>query len=453
MAPDVLAKMRDTLAHRGPDDAGVVCWDGAGRIIEDKGVAAVGLGHRRLSIIDLTSAGHQPLSNEDSTIWITFNGEFYNFQECRGELLQKGHAFKSRTDTETLVHLYEEKGIEETLRSVNGMFAFALWDSTKKTMFIARDRIGKKPLYYALLPDGSLLFASEIKALLASGLIDTSRIDLAALVQFWTYGYVIGERTIYEQIRRLLPGHYGIWHDGQLTNTCYWDCPFGRDVMSNRSIDELADELESLLCDAIRMRLIADVPLGLFLSGGVDSSLIAALTAKVAGHDVESFTIAFGDRSFDESPFASAVSSHLGIRNSALKVDEDMIPYFGQIARQFDEPFGDSSAIPTYFVSKLAKERVTVAVTGDGGDELFAGYDSYAEGLRLWGDRQQREMFKRDIHGMERFWDLRSLLTPKPKRLTVWERSIGPIKRRRIFTDSTLRIVKDGTMLLMNRIS
>jgi asparagine synthase (glutamine-hydrolysing) len=439
-----LTLMRDSLAHRGPDDSGIEMWNVPGTTCAGTEKAAVGLAHRRLSIIDLSTSGRQPMCNEDGSVWLTYNGEFYNFQDSRGTLVSKGHKFQSHTDSETIIHLYEEAGIDETLKTINGMFAFGLWDSKGKTLFLARDRVGKKPLYYTMLPDGSLLYASEMKALLASGLIDRTRIDVTAMMQFWTYGYTMGERTFYEQIRQVLPGHYATWHAGRLTFTRYWDCKFGLNVFENRGLDDLAEELESLLSDSISLRLISDVPLGLFLSGGVDSSLIAALAAKKAGRDTKSFTIAFSQTEFNEAPSAQAVSRHLGLSNTVLNVNEDMEPYVEKIVRQFDEPFGDSSAIPTYFVSKLARQHVTVALTGDAGDELFAGYDNYVEGLRLWGDRKQRRLFKRNAGVVKRIWDMERRLTPKSRRLAALERVLGPFKRKKVFTDSALAAVEDS---------
>ncbi len=387
-----LRRMCDTLAHRGPDDAGWTLWTAAGSKPREDEPGAIGLAHRRLSVIDLSAAGHQPMSNETGDIWIVCNGEFYNFGDFRtGELRQ--HRFSSNTDTETILHLFEDRGLEKTLSRMNGMYAFAIWDCRARRLLLARDRLGKKPLYYALLDDGSLLFASEIKALLASGRIDTSRIDAASLIQHWSYGYSTGEQTLYRQIRRLLPGHYAIWENGRFETHEYWDCPFGTEDIRRETLDELAEELEALLCDAIRLRLVSDVPVGLFLSGGIDSALIAALTAKAVGAKLNSFTIGFSHKQFDETLYAAAIADRLGLPNTQLAVDEDMLPHVPAIADHFDELFGDSSAIPTFFLSKLARSHVTVALTGDAGDELFAGYRVYAKALQLWGDRGQRRIF------------------------------------------------------------
>ncbi|WP_051822394.1 asparagine synthase (glutamine-hydrolyzing) [Desulfonatronum thiodismutans] len=427
---DTLVAMRDTLVHRGPDDAGVMIWNASGKQCRHE-PGVVGLGHRRLSIIDLSQAGRQPMSNETGDVWITYNGEFYNFSEYRKELAKR-HGFASNSDTETIIHLFEDYGISGTLERMNGMFAFALWDVASKTMYLARDRLGKKPLYYSHQPDGTLIFASEIKALLQSGMVDQARIDPIALIQFWTYGYVIGERTVFEQIKRLLPGHHATWRDGELSIREYWDCPFGVDVFTGRSLDDLAEELEELLCDAIRLRMVADVPVGLFLSGGVDSSLVAALVAKAAGRSVNSYTIGFTDQAYDESAQAAEISGRLGLSNTMLAVTDEMEPSFAAIVRQFDEPFGHKSAIPTYFVAKLAKEHVSVALTGDGGDELFGGYDFYAKALSLWGDSEQRKFFSKPGTLLQKVSDLWFRHVLKKQKLTVLEMLVSPRNLRKL---------------------
>lgn len=436
-----LLAMRDILAHRGPDDAGIQLWDRFGNPCHGDNKGSAGLAHRRLSIIDLSAAGHQPMSNEDGDIWMTHNGEFYNFSDFSAELGKK-HFFKSRSDSETIIHLYEEFGIEETLKRMNGMFAFAIWDSKNKRMFLARDRLGKKPLFYVHLPNGSLLFASEIKSLLESGFIDQKKIDPVALIQFWTYGYATGERTIFEQIKRLLPGHFTVWHEGKLSTYEYWDCTFGTAETNGKSLNDLAEELEDLLCDSIRLRMNADVPVGLFLSGGIDSSLIASLTATVVGTDVNSFTIGFSHQASNEAPYAKAIAKHLKLSNIVLTVQEDMELYFESIARHFDEPFGDSSALPTYFVSKVAKQHVTVALTGDGGDELFGGYNAYAKALWLWGDKKQRKLFSNRSSLLQKISDIWFRYALKEKRLTVLEMMMSPRILRKILSSEVWEAVQ-----------
>lgn len=431
-----LLRMRDTLVHRGPDGSGMEIWDEAGTAIGEGAAPFAGFGHRRLSIIDLTEAGHQPMSNEDGSVWITYNGEFYTFANYRAELEQQGHVFRSRCDTETIVHLFEEYGIERTLQCMNGMFAFGIYDARRKRLLLARDRTGQKPLYYVQLPGGGLLFASEIKALLASGQVDARRLDPIGMSQFWTFGYTHGARTVYEQIRQLPAGHWAEWCDGRLTLHEYWDCPFGVDVRTGENLDGLADELEALLCDAIRIRLISDVPIGLFLSGGIDSSLIAALSTRRLRQDLNSFTIAFSESSFDESPFAVAIARHLGIHNEVLLVDKEMQPALPAIARHFDMPFGDSSCIPTYFVSKVAKTRATVVLTGDAGDELFGGYNWYARGLQMWGGGKGGA--EAPCGWQQRMWQMRLKLFGKRSGFALLARLIGPRAKRRLFAGELL---------------
>ncbi|MCI5194035.1 MAG: asparagine synthase (glutamine-hydrolyzing) [Candidatus Electrothrix sp. AU1_5] len=413
-----LLLMRDSLIHRGPDDAGIKLFNA----VDGRQNIAVGLAHRRLSIIDLTQAGQQPISNEDGTVWITYNGECYNYQQLMQELVSKGHVFSSATDTEVLVHGYEQWGMDGLLKRLNGMFSFAIWDQRKQELLLARDRLGKKPLYY--LQKGDLLvFASEIKAFEAGGFLDKQDIDPAALIQFWSYGYTTGTRTMYKGVRRVLPGHYLIWKDGNISIKEYWDVQFGHDVESERGVDDLADELEALLTDAVRIRLIADVPVGIFLSGGIDSSLIASLAAQVTGHSIRSFSIGFAERKFDETQYARAVADHLGIENTLLRVEDDLQPFFKPIARHFDELFGDSSAIPTWFVAKLAREHVTVALTGDAGDELFAGYDSYAKALSIWGNQEQRKLFKGRVSAFQQLVDFLQLrFVNKNQRISALDR-------------------------------
>jgi len=436
LAWNAMSAMRDVLVHRGPDGCGLVGWDESANLCRYGQSMKTGLAHRRLSIIDLSEAGAQPMANENESIWITYNGEFYNFQDYRKGLEENGHVFHSDCDTETIIHLYEEYGIEQTLAKMNGMFAFALWDTQKCELIMARDRAGKKPLYYAHLSDGSLLFASEIKALLASGLIDRDDLDETALDEVWGLGYSPGERTVYRQIRKLLPAHYLVWKNGQISIKEYWDCPFGLNVFHDRPENDLADELEALLIDAIRMRLIADVPVGLFLSGGVDSSLVAALAGRVTGRRIHSYTIGFPHEGFDESTYAAAIAKKLGLENHKLEVDADVMNEAGDIARQFDEPFGDSSAIPTWIVSKLARKYVTVALTGDGGDEAFAGYDFQRQAVRIWGAGEQRRAFQRSMTKSERFWELKLRLLGFRRGYAFLERRMSLRNREQLFTAS-----------------
>lgn len=433
-ADSCLKRMQTALAHRGPDDSGVVLFGETGKPCGPTDGVLAGLAHQRLSIIDLSESGRQPMRNETDDVWVTYNGEFYNFGDYTAELRAKGHVFRSKSDTETLLHLFEEYGIEGLLSRINGMFAFALWDAKGRRMVLARDRLGKKPLYYMHQTDGSLVFTSEIKSFTSAGLLDLDAVDLEALHQFWMYGYADYDRTVFAQIKKLPPGHYAVWEDGRLSIREYWDCPFDP-APPCRTLDDLADELGELLCDAVRLRLLADVPVGLFLSGGIDSSLICALTAKVAGTDIRTFTIGFEQAAFNEAPYAKAVSDHLGLPNTLLLVTDDLLTDFEGIARHFDEPFGDSSSIPTYYVSKLAREHVTVALTGDAGDELFAGYDAYAKGLRLWGSPRQQLLFAGKTPWANLLVDVPMMFLPRRRRLMELEKVVPDRIRRRALSE------------------
>ena len=380
-----LLAMREALKHRGPDDAGTVRWRRDGSQPADDEPAWAGFAHRRLSIIDLSAAGHQPMSNEDGNMWITYNGEFYNFGDYRGELDRRGHVFRSHCDTETILHLYEDCGIEKTLAAMNGMFAFALWDAPRRKMFLARDRIGKKPLYYVHRPDGSLFFASEIKSFFAANLIDARRIDLPGFDQALTFGSALGAANVFEEVRSIPAGHFAVWENGRVEVTRYFDPPFARiEPEDGRSLDDLADELEQLLVDAIRLRLVADVPVGLFLSGGIDSGLVAALTARVLKKQLRAFTISFDQPEYNEAPHAVAVANALNLPITVTPVRADDVNLFEFVAGHVDQPVGDASLVPTHLVSRAARAGAAVVLTGDGGDELFGGYDAYRTALRLW---------------------------------------------------------------------
>lgn len=372
-------EMTLTLAHRGPDGEGL--W-----ISPDNAVA---LGHRRLAVIDLSQAAAQPMVDRCGRYVLTFNGEIYNHVSLRKTLERQGASFCSRSDTEVLLkHLVSRKDTKLALRALDGMFAFALWDSEEKTLLLARDRFGEKPLYYHLGTD-SLLFASELRALIPP-LRDHLQIDLRALHQLLTYWYIRGDRSIFTQVRRLLPGEYLIYHQ-----------PTGRVVERSRywRIDELAadtskgvfntdaiyDEVHGLLEDAIATRMQADVPVGVFLSSGLDSSAIAALARKVSGNPVRCFTIGYDERAMDESTDAAKIATALGCDHSILRVTAaDVLGIMSKLSDVFDEPFGDASMIATTLISRAAREHVTVALTGDAGDEVFGGYNRYLWGPRIW---------------------------------------------------------------------
>ena len=356
----LVSNMAETLRHRGPDGHGVYV-DGS-----------VGLGVRRLSIIDLET-GNQPISNEDESVWIVFNGEIYNHLDLRRELESKGHRFKTASDTEAIVHLYEEVA-ERCVDRLRGMFAFAVWDAGRRRLFLARDRIGQKPLYYSFT-DGELRFGSEMKSLLADPHQDTE-LDPEALDLYFTHGFVPSPRTIFRTIRKLPPAHYAIFEGGRLTLTRYWQVTYGVGGGRVQESEYLA-ELRELLTEAVRVRLMSDVPLGAFLSGGVDSSLVVALMGQASDAPVETFSIGFEEESYNELAPARQVAKHLSTDHHELIVRSDLDDLIPRLAHHFDEPFADASAIPTYHVSKMGRQHVKVALTGDAGDEVFAGYRRY----------------------------------------------------------------------------
>jgi len=351
--------MTDTLVHRGPDDEGFYLSDG------------IGLGHRRLSIIDL-AAGHQPISNEDGTIWVVFNGEIYNFGDLHDSLVKKGHIFKTKSDTEVIVHLYEEMG-EECFRDLRGMFAIAIWDQRKKTLLLARDRVGKKPLYYHY--DGTrVVFGSEIKAILQVPSISRD-IDLDALSDYFSFLYVPAPKSIFKSIRKVLPGHYLVVSPQGLRETEYWDLSFSQ--VEELTEKEWCEKLVDSFQEAVRLRLMSEVPLGAFLSGGVDSSSVVALMQSAINGPVITSSIGFEEKEFNELPYARAIASHFTTAHHEQIVRPDALAVVDRLSWHYDEPFADSSAVPTYYVSKVAREHVTVALSGDGGDENFAGYRRY----------------------------------------------------------------------------
>lgn len=355
-----LHNMGDAIIHRGPD---------AGAIFLDD---HIGLSHRRLSILDLSDAGIQPMVSASRRYVIAFNGEIYNFQELREHLCSEGHVFRTGTDTEVLLTLYETMG-PECLGLLNGMFAIAVWDKTAKSLFLARDRLGKKPLYF-YHSGGQFAFASEIKALLPLPFLNTElRHD--AIKDFFAYQYVPDPKTIYRNIYKLPPGHWLETDGVKVQQAQYWDLAF--DNPSSRSADSLAEELYALIDDAVRLRMVSDVPLGAFLSGGVDSSAVVGLMAGHSQRPVTTCSIGFDSRHFDEVVWAQKVADQFGTDHHEFTVKENVAGSLGKISRYFDEPFADPSFVPTYFVSQLARQKVTVALAGDGGDENFAGYSKY----------------------------------------------------------------------------
>jgi asparagine synthase (glutamine-hydrolysing) len=374
----ILQQMNDTLHHRGPDDEGYYIDPNQG----------VGLAMRRLSIIDLTT-GKQPIANENKSMWIVFNGEIYNHLHVRCRLEQKGHMFSTRSDTEVILHAYEEYGVN-CVDHLNGMFAFAIWDSQRKRLFIARDRIGVKPLYY-YYTSKNFLFASELKAILAHP--DVPReIDFTALDQFLTFEYIPSPRSIFKDIHKLPPGHRIILEGGSEPYVeQYWNVTF---LPTNLSEDESIEQLTELIRDAVKIRLMSEVPLGAFLSGGIDSSTVVAFMSELTEMPVKTFSIGFGDPTYNELPYARLVADAFKTQHHEEYLEADINEMVMHLVSKFDEPFGDFSIFPTYLVSQMARQHVTVVLSGDGGDEIFAGYETYlAQGIDArWYSRLPRRL-------------------------------------------------------------
>ena len=359
--------MCEQIVYRGPDDEGLYVADGAG------------LGMRRLSIIDL-SGGHQPVFNEDRSAWVVFNGEIYNFPELRPELEKRGHRFYTKTDTEVIIHLYEEMGAE-CVQKLRGMFSLAIYDLTKRKLVLGRDRLGKKPLHYALLKD-KLYFGSEIKSILAVA-PELAEVNVQGLLEYLYYGYVPDPITAFTGIQKLPPGHLLEFQNGKVQIRQYWDLPkYSTHVP--KSEEECLEELEGRLLEATRIRLISDVPLGAFLSGGTDSSTIVALMARASSGPVKTFSIGFTKDDFNEAEYARMVASKFGTEHHEMILEPNVVETVEHLTSSLEEPFGDSSMLPTYYVSQMARQHVTVALSGDGGDEIFAGYDRY----RIHSDRR-----------------------------------------------------------------
>ena len=358
---DLLRSMCDRMVHRGPDSEGYLLDDG------------IALGMRRLAIIDLLT-GEQPTFNEDHSIAVILNGEIYNYRELRADLENRGHTFRSASDTEILPHLYEEYG-REMVQHLNGMFAFALWDDKRRRLFIARDRFGEKPLYWGVF-DRTLLFASEPKVLLAHPAVRPG-LNLNALRQYLSFDYVPAPLSIYEGISKLPAAHTLTLENGRIKVDRYWRLSY-KTRAPVPSVKEAADELRQLLADSVRMRLVSDVPLGVLLSGGIDSSMVAALAVQAASETVKTFSISFAESSFDESPYARAVAKFLGTDHHEERFSASLAANLvGEIGSWMDEPISDPSVVPTYLLSRFTRKHVTVALGGDGGDEIFAGYPMY----------------------------------------------------------------------------
>ncbi len=358
--PRTINRMRDAIAHRGPDDKGSYIAPG------------IALGHRRLSIIDLRPEGRQPMTNEDGSIQIVFNGEIYNYTDHYQLLVARGHRFRSRSDTEVIIHLYEEFGVD-CLKLLRGMFAFAIWDEHKRSLFLARDRLGKKPLFYCF--DGNrLIFGSEAKAVLAYPGIRREP-DADALDSYISFGYVPGATSAFKGLRKLPPAHYLTFVDGKIAIKRYWQVHYQPKLEITER--EACAQIVERLTEAVKLRMVADVPLGAFLSGGIDSSAVVALMAKLSNTPVKTFSIGFNEPAYDETRFARIVADKFGTDHREFRIEPGATDILEKLVWHYDEPYADSSALPTYYLAKLTREYVTVALNGDAGDENFAGYHRY----------------------------------------------------------------------------
>ncbi len=377
----LLDRMCKIIEHRGPDEQGTAI----------EGRAALGM--RRLSIIDL-KCGQQPIYTEDGNLLIVFNGEIYNYRELKAELEALGHRFKTNSDTETILHAYEEFGAK-CLDKLRGMFAFAIWNKRDEKLFIARDRMGKKPLFYALTKAGNFVFGSELKVLLAHGEIE-KEIDFAALDAYLTFGYVPEEFCIFKGVEKLAPAHFLELQNGKIETQRYWDFKYENDG-AKKSETEYVETLREKIREAVKIRLISEVPLGAFLSGGVDSSTIVALMSEISPNPVKTFSIGFNEASFDELKYARVAAKHFNTEHHEFVVTPDLAETVNELVWHFDEPFADPSALPTFMVSKMARDFVTVVLSGDGGDELFAGYTRYVTDRKRSGLEKLPAAFRKNL--------------------------------------------------------
>ena len=446
----LIRRMGELLAHRGPDGEGIYVS------------GPVGMGHRRLAIIDLSEAGRQPMCNEDGTVWITFNGEIYNFQELRDDLLKRGHRFQSKTDTETIVHLYEERGVD-CLQRLRGMFALAIWNARERTLLLARDRLGAKPLYYLVDGDG-IAFASEPKAFLADPGFQ-AQANLEAISHYLTYQYVPSPYSAFQGVRKLPPAHYLLVKDGKITIERYWKLRY-RDKRQLTE-DEACEELLARLKEAVKLRLISDVPLGAFLSGGIDSGAIVALMAEQAGLPVKTFSIGFEEKTYDELPYARLVAKRYGTDHHEFIVRPRTTEILPKLVWHYNEPFADSSAIPTYYLAQLTRQHVTVALNGDAGDENFAGYDRYVANMVAGRYEQIPYPLRRSLAAVvraipdslgsrtilargKRFFE--ALDEPRERRYARWVSHFYPALKAELCTEEFQRAAggKDSVALLLD---
>jgi asparagine synthase (glutamine-hydrolysing) len=402
-APLRVARMRDVITHRGPDDCGMYCD------------AQAVLGHRRLSIVDLRN-GQQPLSNERRDVWVTFNGEIYNHADVRHELEARGHTYRTRSDTETIVHAYEEWG-DDCVDRFNGMFAFAIWDENRRRLLLARDRLGIKPLYWARCGE-QLVFGSEIKAIFASGLIEPEA-HLSALPEFFGTRATSGAKTLYKGVLKLLPGHRLVYEHGNVRVTQYWDVPVGEPRGAVNTAGVVA-EFKHRLTESVRRQLMSDVPLGVFLSGGLDSSAIAATMAGLRGQPIETFSVAFEEQAYSELSYSRTVSDAIGATRHEVVVGEaDFFDALPKLVWHEDEPIAHPSSVPLYFLSSLARRHVTVVLTGEGSDELLAGYGRYP---RITWNWRAAGVYERAVPGSVRSAIARRLVPSLPESLARYAR-------------------------------
>lgn len=433
---ELIQRMCTAMNHRGPDGGGIFI---------DKNDISVGLGHRRLSIIDLSPAGQQPMSNEDKKIWIVFNGEVYNFRDLREDLYRKGHIFKSNTDTEVVLHLYEEYS-KECVKFLRGMFAFAIWDAKKNTLLLARDRLGKKPLLYADINE-RFCFASEFSALLESGQI-RKEINYEAIDYYLAFGYIPAPLTIYKDVFKLPPATILTLNEKKITLEQYWQLEYSPKI--NISEADAAEAILQMLKEAVKIRLSSDVPLGAFLSGGIDSSAIVGLMAQVSSKKIKTFSIGFEEKRYDELKYARNIARAFGTEHYELTVKPKALEILPLLVERYGEPYADSSSIPTYYLAQQTSQYVKVALNGDGGDESFAGYERYAAMLFAERYRKLPETIKKmlkiilyalpnssyprnTIRRIRRFFEVAD--KPAEQRYLRWVSVFDPVLKNEMYTD------------------
>ncbi len=452
VSENLIRKMCEVLVHRGPDNEGVCIKE-----VKGEGLRVnVGLGHRRLSVIDVSSAGHQPMCNEDGSIWLVMNGEVYNFPGLRKDLEKRGHVFKSHTDTEVIIHLYEEKGVD-CLSDLRGPFAFAIWDEKKQRLFLARDRVGKRPLYYTYR-NQTLIFASEIKAILQDPEVSTE-VNRSAITDYLSYGYVPTPQSMFKGIMKLPPAHFMIYEKGNIKIERYWELDFSKKL--ELSEDEYCERTMGLLEEATKIRLISDVPLGAFLSGGIDSSAVVYMMSKLSSRPVKTFSIGFEEQEYSELKFAKVIADRFGTEHKEYIVRPNAIEMLPKLVWHYNEPYADSSALPSYYVAKMTRQEVTVVLNGDGGDECFGGYERFmaarfAEMFKSLGTgriagliaaRMNSKRSPKDFKAkLKRF--LSGISRPSPERHYEWISIFKDKEKEDLFSDSFKAEIKNRDSFL-----